>query len=92
MGNRMLRPAVLLVATLLLSGCVPSEPVITPVPEPSVTPIFASDDEALAAATDAYAKYLEVSDAIFASGGQGIEQLSEVLAGKQLQVEKDGFE
>lgn len=58
----MLRPAALLVATLLLTGCVPGDPVITPAPEPSGTPIFSSDKEALAAATDAYAKYLEAVD------------------------------
>ncbi len=87
----MLPPAALLVVTLLLAGCVPSEPNVTPVPEPSATPIFASDEEALAAATDAYAKYLEVSDAIFANGGEGADALSEVLAGDQLQIENDGF-
>lgn len=91
MGFRMLRPAVIVTATLLLVGCVPSEPTVTPPPEPTATLVFASDEDALAAATEAYAKYLEVSDAIFANGGVGTEALSDVLAGKQLEVEKDGF-
>ncbi len=87
----MLQPAALLVAALLLAGCTPSEPAVTPVPEPSVTPIFATDEDALAAATEAYAKYLEVSDEIFANGGEGSEALSDVLVGKQLEVEENSF-
>ena len=60
--------AVLLVA-VALAGC------STPQPTPAVTkktvpsPMFASDAEALAAATKAYAAYLKVSDEIFHEGG-----------------------
>lgn len=51
--------AVLLVG---LAGCVgpPSAPM--PVPSPSSTPVFASDEEALAAAEVAYGEYLAVLD------------------------------
>jgi hypothetical protein len=55
--------------TLLLTGCVPSDPVVTPVPVPSATPLFATDADALKAAEDAYAAYLKVSDQILADGG-----------------------
>lgn len=87
----MLRPAALLVATLLLTGCVPGDPVITPAPEPSGTPIFSSDEEALAAATDAYAKYLEVSDAITAEGGVGVDRLLTLVTDKQYMNELAAF-
>ncbi len=58
--------ATTLLATLAFAGCVP-----TPVPLPSTSaatdaPVFASDEEALAAATEAYAAYLKVSDASWA--------------------------
>lgn len=53
-----------------LAGCAVEEP-----PAPSQTaaatdaPVFASDEEALAAATKAYAAYQEMSDQITADGG-----------------------
>lgn len=87
----MLRSTAVLVATLLLAGCVPAEPVITPAPEPSTTPIFASDEEALAAATDAYAKYLEVSDAITSDGGLGVDRVSTLVTAEQFVNEVAAF-
>lgn len=62
MGFRLLRNTAALSVVLVLAGCAPHEPEIMPVPEPSATPIFASDEDALAAATDAYAKYLNAVD------------------------------
>ena len=76
----------------LLSGCVPQEPVITPEPEPSSTPVFASDEEALAAATDAYAKYLEVYNAVAQDGGNSPDRLGSVVTSEWLQRESDSFE
>lgn len=62
MRFRLPRPAATFAAglavVLLLAGCMPPDPIITPEPGPGATPVFASDEEALAAATDAYAKYL----------------------------------
>lgn len=91
----MLRPAgalaAVLLTVLLLPGCVPNEPVITPAPEPSATPVFASDEEALAAATEAYAKYLKVADSVFANGGLDAHRMAKVAVGHQLEVETDGF-
>lgn len=56
---RILAPAAALaiVTTLLLGGCVPTEPSASPTPEPSSTTVFASEEEALAAAEEAYAAY-----------------------------------
>ncbi|HEY9498117.1 MAG TPA: hypothetical protein VIQ78_03755, partial [Terrimesophilobacter sp.] len=75
----------------LLSGCVPQEPVITPEPEPSSTPVFASDEEALAAATDAYAKYLEGSDQIAHDGGAGADRITSYLTTAQAAKELETF-
>ena len=61
-------------AALVLAGCVPSGPHATS-PSPSATSIFASDEEALAAAEKAYAAYLQVSDQILADGGNNPERL-----------------
>jgi len=60
------------VGSLLLgaAGCTapsPSEPAPTSNP-PTVAPVFASDEEALAAATEAYSNYLATYDALWADG------------------------
>ena len=60
---------------LTLTGCIQSTPQPTAPPTPSATPVFASDEEALAAAEAAYAAYLEVSDAISADGGKDVARL-----------------
>lgn len=83
----MLQPAALLAATLMLTGCVPSEVVVSAPPEPSITPIFASDEDALAAATEAYAKYLEVSDLIASEGGFNPERISPLVSADRLKSE-----
>ncbi|MBX3309754.1 MAG: hypothetical protein KF739_04880 [Cryobacterium sp.] len=80
-----------LAVVLLLAGCVPPDPIITPEPGPGATPVFASDEEALAAATDAYAKYLKVSDEISADGGSAPERLAPLVTPKQLVTETDAF-
>ena len=65
-------------ATLLLSGCLPSAPVVTPEPLPTSTPVFASDEMALAAATEAYRAYLAMSDQILIDGGSRPERIEAV--------------
>jgi hypothetical protein len=50
------------VVTILLTGCAPTPVVITPKPSPSSSPVFASDEDALAAATEAYKKYTQAVD------------------------------
>jgi outer membrane murein-binding lipoprotein Lpp len=77
--------------SLLLSGCVPPQPVETPSPEASVTPIFATDEEALAAATAAYAAYVKLADQIFVEGGKDPERLDSVATGGFLKASVEGF-
>lgn len=95
MRFRLLPPATALAAALtcvlVLSGCMPTDDIITPPPSPSTAPIFASDEEALAAATEAYARYLKVSDEITGEGGLGAERIAEFVTAAVFDEEKAGF-
>jgi hypothetical protein len=75
---------------LVLSGCtpVPSEPTRSPTPQP--TPLFASDEEALAAVEVAYGRYLAVSDAVGQSGYSDVSAASDVLGGDALKEFESG--
>ena len=62
----------------LLLGAVGCTAAPTPAPRsatPTVASIFASDEEALAAATEAYANYQEMSDQIESEGGVAPERI-----------------
>ncbi len=80
-----------LAVALVLSGCVPTTTPAGLSPQPSTTPVFANEAEALAAATKAYAAYVRVSDEIFAGGGINADRLEEVATGKQLKTNIEGF-
>lgn len=76
---------------LLLGGCAGA-----PTPSPSGTPsaseaapIFASDEEALAAAEAAYESYLAVSTAVSNDGGAEPDRLAAVATGGALDEEED---
>ena len=64
--------SLLLLGTLALTGCtpepVPQAPQASETTAPTDAPVFASDEEALAAATEAYAAYLAASDAAGEAG------------------------
>lgn len=57
-----MRVTAALALVLLLAGCVPTPPAETPIASPSPTPVFASEEEALAAAEEAYAAYERAVD------------------------------
>lgn len=59
---RTLVGAVTIAGMMLLSGCGGSDPIPTLPPTPTATPIFASEEEALAAAEEAYAAYQAAVD------------------------------
>jgi hypothetical protein len=65
---------------------VPALPSASAVAEP-----FASDEEAVAAATEAYAAYLRLGEKIAREGGVGAERLKTVLVGEFLAGEIDDF-
>ena len=81
--------AAVLLGMLALSGCVEGDPLPTLPPTPSATPIFASEEEALAAAEEAYAAYSEVSDLIANDGGVDPERIAPFVTDEQLQNELD---
>jgi hypothetical protein len=87
--------ALLLAATFAaLSACsAPAEPPAAgPSPTTAATPIFASDEEALAAAEEAYSEYLRMSDEIASDGGKDPERLREYVSGDALQQDLETFE
>jgi hypothetical protein len=74
--------AMAVLALLALTGC-QSTP--TPVPTSTATadaPVFASDEEALAAATEAYAAYLKASDESWSGGSTTREEFLSLSTGK----------
>lgn len=73
-------------AGLGLSSCTEDDgPPSAPGPLPSSTPVFASEEEALAAAEAAYARYVEVSNNVGANGWVDVEPLSTVLRSTALE-------
>jgi hypothetical protein len=86
-----LTTAALALALFTLTGCLAqSSP--APTPLPNSTPVFESEEAALAAAEDAYREYLAVSDAITADGGANPERIKPLVTTEQFQVELDGFD
>jgi hypothetical protein len=76
-----------LALTACLSGCTSPEPTQTPSPaESTPAPVFASDEEALAAAEKAYAAYLAMSDLIAQEGGANPERMEAVAVGEALRT------
>jgi hypothetical protein len=80
-----------LVTAMMLSGCVDAMPQVSGSPSPKVTPVFATEEEALAAATEAYREYVRVSDEVFADGGTNPERMKSVAVGDQLTADLVGF-
>lgn len=85
-----MRVTAALALMLLLSGCVPTPPAETPVASPSPTPVFASEEEALAAAEEAYAAYLAALDSALATHDDS--QLASVAQGEALAAALDSVE
>ena len=90
-----MKPALPLVVAVLavaaLAGCAPEAPVVIPEPDPTSTPIFESDEEALAAAEVAYGEYLRVVDEILGESGKNPDRIDAVAGTELAQLEKEGF-
>lgn len=86
-------PALLIVLALTaaLTGCVPDDDPLVLDPEPSVSPIFESDEEALAAAEEAYGAYLEASTLVTYDGGKNAERVFPYLAEAYREKATEGF-
>jgi len=68
-------PAAVLLAALALAGCTTPTPMPTPPPTPDAAPVFASEEEALAAAEEAYGRYLSTVAKVLADGARSPERL-----------------
>ena len=80
----------MLLATL--SGCGTGSPVEIPTQQPTSTPIFASDEEALAAAQEAYAAYQSMGDLILSEGGENPDRIADVSVRSALKSSLESFE
>jgi hypothetical protein len=76
----------------MLAGCVPPPANVIPTSVPTAAPVFASEDEALAAAVKAYEGYLEVSDRILMDRGVNPERLLAVATKDVLAKQLPGFD
>lgn len=83
-------PLALLVASL--AACAESARIPPPENSSAVEPLFASDEEALAAATEAYEEFLRVSGEILQDGGANPERLSPLVSAEVFASELEGFE
>jgi hypothetical protein len=71
---------------ITLAGCAtPASPPLTP--SATRSPVFASDEEALKAATDAYAAYLAMSDTIAQEGGKDPERIKDYVTASQYEIQ-----
>ena len=70
-----------------LTGCSPEAAVPSAPPAAEAEPLFASDEEALAAAEAAYAEYLSVFDEVFTEGGADPSPLEKVATEDVLEAD-----
>lgn len=84
----------LVIGVLTLLGTVACAPASQPLPEPiaseSSTPVFASEEEAMAAAEKLYTEYLRVSDAV-TSGDAEPGAIEPFVTAEELEHEQAGF-
>ena len=90
--------AVTSITVLALAGCSGTEASgaptseISSTPNAEPTPMFASDDEALAAAELAYRNYIAVSDEIARDGGAGFERLRPFVSPELFERSRGDFD
>lgn len=85
-------PLPLLLITLVLTGCTQPDPMPTPPPTPSSAPVFASDEDALAAAEEAYGKYSAAADAIINDGGSDPQRLKPFVSSEIYEQEVAAYQ
>ncbi|GAB3610517.1 hypothetical protein GCM10027414_26430 [Humibacter ginsengiterrae] len=90
--RRMPAAAIAALLAMPLAACSPTQPTPSPTPTAPHTPLFASDAEALKAATDAYAAYQHVSNTIANDGGKDPDRIRSYVTADQLPRELKGFE
>lgn len=81
-----------LLAAMALAGCTAPEPEPTQTVAPTDEPLFASEEEALAAAEEVYGVYVVAVETSLQSGGEPAPQLSGIASDKVVQEQTAGSE
>lgn len=89
--RRAAAPIALLVAAAL-AGCAAPEPEAEATVAPTAEPLFASEEEALAAAEEVYGAYLGAINEALASGGEEVTDLDELASSEVADAQREGFE
>lgn len=92
MNFRMLAVAAVVGCGLLLPGCVPPADVVVPVETADAQPVFASDEEALAAAVEAFRSYSEATARVSQQGGEEPEIVKPFVTDELFQRELEAFD
>ena len=75
-----------------LAGCSDTTRIPDPTPEATADPLFASDEEALAAAVEVYEDFLATTDQILQEGGAAPERLEPLVSTYLYESELAGFQ
>jgi hypothetical protein len=89
-GRVLVSSCTVLLAGALLAGCADSRDTAdkpTKPPSPTPTPVFTSDADALAAATEVYKQYMKASDDVGHDGGENPERVKPYVNAEGLQHE-----
>jgi len=92
MRMRIVAAGLLIGALALLTGCIARDPIPAPPTTPTTAPLFADEDEALAAAEEAYRAYLAMVNQIANEGGQAPERIATFVTDEQYINELTSFE
>jgi len=76
---------------LLLAGCTGDDPIVLPGPDPTTAPVFATDEDALAAAEVAYGEYLRASAEITKKDGDDPKSIAPFVTENYLPELLEGF-
>ena len=83
--------ALAVTTALLLAGCSGDAPIVLPKPDPTSAPVFATDEDALAAAEVAYGEYLKASAAITKKNGEDPKSIAPFVTDDYLPELIEGF-
>lgn len=83
--------AALSLAAIVLTGCTDTTRIPPADPTPTDAPLFSSDEEALAAATEVYEEYWNISSEILQVGGEEPERLQPLVSDSLFERELQGF-
>lgn len=83
--------AALSLAAIVLTGCTDTTRIPPADPTPTDAPLFSSDEEALAAATEVYEEFLFLAASVLQDGGDNPERLRPLVSDEVWETEQAGF-